>query len=184
MPGFYIVVITSNMAFLATKVSLLIFSQEIAEGLIHANKVTTPDRSRGRPSKRKCWGKCSKKAWRKKTSYSIAGRSCDCLGHWSIPTSDKKRSRLCQEHSRMTCGKCKVHLCQIQNRNYFHDFHTARTLVIFASGVCIIFVVASLVFTTLILEFSYCFTVWTSELVCRCKKYSVMISRFKICKES
>ena len=34
--------------------SLLIFSQEIAEGLIHANKVTTPDRSRGGPSKRKC----------------------------------------------------------------------------------------------------------------------------------
>ena len=33
--------------------SLLIFSQEIAEGLIHANKATTPGSSRGRPSKRK-----------------------------------------------------------------------------------------------------------------------------------
>ena len=108
--------------------SLLIFSQEIADGLIHDNKARTPGSSRGRPSKRKSVEESvQKRPGGKKPAISLPGDDVryDCLGHWPIPTSDKKRWRLCQEYNRMTCGKCKVHLCLIQNRNCFHDFHTA-----------------------------------------------------------
>ena len=94
----------------------MLFSQEIAEGLIHANKATTPGSSRGRPSKRKSGEESVQKRPRgKKPAIPLPGDDVhyDCLGNWPIPTSDKKRYRLCQEYSRMTCGKCKVHLCLI-----------------------------------------------------------------------
>ena len=107
--------------------SLLIFSQEIAEGLIHVNKATTLGSSTGRSSKRKSVEESVQKRLEgKKPAIPLPGESVhyDCLGHWPIPSSDKKRCRLCQEYSRMTCEKCKVNMCLIQNRNCFHDFHT------------------------------------------------------------
>ena len=69
---------------------LLIFSQEIAEGLIHANKVTTPGSSRGRPSKRKSTDNCvEKRPERKKPSIPLPGDAVryDYTGHWPIPTN-------------------------------------------------------------------------------------------------
>lgn len=103
--------------------SLLIFSQEIAEALIMANKVPTSS-NRGRPSKRKS---VEKRPGGKKPAVPLPCHDVryDCLGHWPIPVSDKKRCRLCHEYSRINCEKCNIYLCLNQNRNCFREFHTA-----------------------------------------------------------
>lgn len=102
--------------------SLLLFTQELAEALIRANKVPTTN-NRGRPSKRKS---LEQRPGGKKPAVPLPCNDVryDGLGHWPIPISDKKRCRLCQEYSRMSCEKCKLHFCLNQNRNCFRDFHT------------------------------------------------------------
>ena len=107
--------------------SLLIFSQEVAESLIHANKVAVRT-SRGRPSKRKS---VEIRPGGKKPAIPLPcnGVRYDGLGHWPMPTSDKKRCRLCQQYCRMTCGKCHVYLCLLQDRNCYKDFHQAWTVL-------------------------------------------------------
>ena len=48
----------------------------------------------------------------------------DNIGYWPVPVSDKKRCCLCQRYARMTCQKCKVTLCLLQDCNCFIVFHT------------------------------------------------------------
>ena len=100
---------------------LLAFSLEIADALMHANKTgQTP--IRGRPSKRKLSD--ARPVGRK----PVIPLPCndvryDGLGHWPIPTSDKKRCRLCQQYCRVYCEKCSIYLCLLQDRNCFKNFH-------------------------------------------------------------
>ena len=100
------------------------FSQDLAEALIHANKSTCQKKSNcGRPAKRKSTDE--PKQPRKATLVATPCTDVrhDQMAHWPIPVSDKKRCRLCQAYSRMTCSKCKVHLCLITDRNCFLTFH-------------------------------------------------------------
>ena len=103
------------------KKSLLIFSTDIAHALIFANKVA-PNSSRGRPVKRKSIDLVSR-GQKPAQPLPIPDVRYDNVAHWPIPSSNKNRCRLCGMTCRMTCSKCKIYLCLLENRNCFVEFH-------------------------------------------------------------
>ena len=99
---------------------LKMFSLELANAMIYAMMPAT----KGRPSKRK-----STEAAKSPPSSPVIPTPADDvrndnIGHWLFPVSDKKRCRICQSYARMTCQKCKVTLCLLQDHNCFIAFHT------------------------------------------------------------
>ena len=99
---------------------LKMFSFEIANALIY---VMMPA-SRDRPSKRKSTEAVKPPLRSKLIPNPVDDVQYDNIGHWPVPVSDKKRGCLCQSYARMTCQKCKVTLCLLQDRNCFIAFHT------------------------------------------------------------
>ena len=98
------------------------FTKEIAAGLMHTNKSLTEAEGCGRPKR------SSIEASRHGGKKPAIATPCsdvrfDQYGHWPIPTQDKKRCRLCQSYSRITCEKCGIHLCLNGSRNCFKTFH-------------------------------------------------------------
>ena len=98
------------------------FTKEIAAGLMHTNKSLTEAKGCGRPKR------SSIEASRHGGKKPAIATPCsdvrfDQYGHWPIPTQDKKRCRLCQSYSRITCEKCGIHLCLNGSRNCFKTFH-------------------------------------------------------------
>ena len=101
--------------------SLLVFSFETAEALIHSNKVT-PCSSRGRPPKRRSTEPVTKG---KKATVPLPVHDVryDKVGHLPEMQENKNRCRLCDMICRATCKKCNVYLCLLEYRNCFYDFH-------------------------------------------------------------
>ena len=98
------------------------FTKEIAAGLMHTNKSLTEAKGCGRP---KCSSIEASRHGGKKPAIATPCSDVrfDQYGHWPIPTQDKKRCRLCQSYSRITCEKCGIHLCLNGSRNCFKTFH-------------------------------------------------------------
>ena len=107
----------------AKQKSFLEFSTEIAVALINAGKAT-PNKSRGRPPKRPSEESIPHGGKRAVIPTPIADIRFDNIGHWPNPSADKKRCRVCQAYSRMTCEKCNISLCLVPIRDCFKSFHT------------------------------------------------------------
>ena len=103
--------------------SLLEFTTDIADALMHANKVPRP--GPGRPTKRQSTDNARPGGKKAAVPTPIADVRYDKIAHWPKPSSDKKRCRLCHSYSRTTCEKCRVSLCLLTDRNCFKLFHTA-----------------------------------------------------------
>ena len=102
--------------------SLLVFSSEIAEALIHLNKVT-PCSSRGRPPKRQ--STASVMRGKKPTApLPIHYVHYDQVGHWPEMQENKNRCHLCDMTCCAICKKCNVYLCLLENHNCFYNFHS------------------------------------------------------------
>ena len=101
--------------------SLLVFSSEIAEALIHSNKVT-PCSSRGRPPKRRSTEPVTRG---KKPTVPLPVHDVryDQVGHWPEMQENKNRCRLCDMTCRATCKKCNVYLFLLEYHNCFYNFH-------------------------------------------------------------
>ncbi|XP_065055887.1 piggyBac transposable element-derived protein 2-like isoform X2 [Rhopilema esculentum] len=101
------------------------FCTEIATALINIKKA--PQSSRlGRPTKHPSTEANSHGGKRAAQPTPINDIRYDQTGHWPLPSADKKRCRVCQSYSRMTCEKCKIALCLITSRNCFKKFHTDK----------------------------------------------------------
>ena len=94
------------------------FCTEIATALINIKKA--PQSSRlGRPKKRPSTEANSHGGKRAAEPTPINDIRYDQTGHWPLPSAYKKRCRVCQSYSRMTCKKCKIALCLITSRKLF-----------------------------------------------------------------
>ena len=101
--------------------SLVVFSKELADSLIHANKGATAGNGRGRPSKRQST-ESTPTGKRPAVPVPVDAIRFDQIGHWPSATSDKKRCRMCNSYIRMKCEKCNLYFC-MSDRNCFKDFH-------------------------------------------------------------
>ena len=101
--------------------SLLVFSSEIAEALIHSNKVT-PSNSRGRPPKRRSTEPV-RRGKKPTVPLPIHDVRYDQVGHWPKMQENKNRCRLYDMTCLATCKKCNVYLRLLEYRNCFYDFH-------------------------------------------------------------
>ena len=101
--------------------SLLVFLSEMAEALLHSNKVT-PCISRGRAPKRRSTEPVTR---RKKPTIALPIHDVryDQVGHWQEMQENKNRCRLCDMTCRATCKKFNVYLCLLEYRNCFYNFH-------------------------------------------------------------
>ena len=101
--------------------SLLVFSSEMAEALIHSNKVT-PCISHGRAPKRRSTEPVTR---RKKPTIALPIHDVryDQVGHWQEMQENKNRCRLCDMTCRATCKKFNVYLYLLEYRNCFYNFH-------------------------------------------------------------
>ena len=111
----------------STQLSLLEFTTELSESLIHANKVN-PTTSLGRPPKRRSVEVLENPRRKPPVNPTPCDNiRYDMVSHWPMPTDGKKnRCGVCKMTCRMSCEKCKVFLCLQDNRNCFKDFHTKR----------------------------------------------------------
>ena len=101
--------------------SLSAFSSEIAESLIHSNKVT-PCSSRERPPKRQSTEPVTR-GKKLTVPLPIHDVRYDQVGHWPEMQENKNQCRLCDMTCHATCKKCNVYLCFLEYRNCFYDFH-------------------------------------------------------------
>ena len=99
---------------------LKVFSLELANAVIYAMMPAT----RGRLSKRKSTEAVQSPPSSPVIPTPVDDVRNDNIDHWLVPVSDKKRCRICQSYARMTCQKCKVTLCLLQDHNCFIAFHT------------------------------------------------------------
>ena len=105
--------------------SLRLFSCDLANSLVHANK-PAQNNQRGRPSKRHSIELATSNP--KSSKKASVPTPCDAIrydeiGHWPEAVEKRERCRFCQAHTRTKCTKCKLALCLIQERNCFKNFH-------------------------------------------------------------
>ena len=96
------------------------FSLEIVNALIYAIMPAF----RGIPSKRKPSEAVKPPPRSAAKSTPVDDVQYDNIDHWPVLVSDEKRCRLCQSYGQMTCQKCILTLCLLQDRNSFIAFHT------------------------------------------------------------
>ena len=99
---------------------LKMFFLEIANALIYAMMLA----SRGRPSKRKSTEAVKPPPRSLVIPTAVDDIQHDNTCHLPVPLCNKKIHRLSQSYARMTCQKCKVTLCLLQDHNCFIAFHT------------------------------------------------------------
>lgn len=103
--------------------SLVQFQSYIANALCKADKFVNSERKRGRPLSNSPSAAPQVKRG-PKCQMPINDVRFDRVDHFPEPVDNKGRCKLCKTgYSRITCTKCKVHLCLVKTKNCFTQFH-------------------------------------------------------------